>query len=164
MAAWSSSNQRTLEWSTAREGGFSSFRAECEAYEDALVWLAQATKPCDRTFLLTDSLRLISKLQRGQVKTSWIPLFRSIQGHFVSVYVRGHCGISYNAKADRLAGFAEPIGDLVRSPGDVTSEIARCLDGEEMRQQQGHWSTERLMDGIMGMGPNANYGARCEGP
>ena len=36
--------------------------------------------------------------------------------------------------------------------------IKKCLDGEEMRQQQGHWSTERLME----RGWNYGDGAKCQ--
>ena len=97
VAAWTSDAQRVFEWSTARDGRSSSFRAECEAYEDALVWLSQVTTVADRTYLLTDSLSLISKIQAGRIKENWVSLFRGIKGHFVSVYVPGHCGISFNS-------------------------------------------------------------------
>ena len=139
--AWTSDAQRVFEWSSARDGRSSSFRAECEAYEDALVWLSQVTTAADRTYLLTDSLSLISKIQAGRIKENWVLLFRGIKGHFVSVYVPGHCGISFNSKADRLAGQAEPLGYLIRSPSDVITEIARQLDEEDVVRQQQHWST-----------------------
>ena len=122
------------------------------------MWLSQVTTTEDRTYLLTDSLSLISKMQAGRIKENWASLLRSIKGHFVSVYVPGHCGISFNSKADKLAGEAEPIDYLIRSPSDVTSEIGRKLDEEELARQQQHWSTQRLME----RGWQYGDGARCQ--
>ena len=85
---------------------------------------------------------------QGLLKEEW---FRGAKPYDVTTK------LALEATIDILKGLAEPIGDLVRSPGDVTSEIARCLDGEEMRQQ-GHWSTERLME----RGWNYVDGAKCQ--
>ena len=50
-AVWRN-NQLCFEWSTAREGASCSYRSECEAFEDALVWMSVNATAEDRTVIL----------------------------------------------------------------------------------------------------------------
>ena len=59
------SYQLCFEWSTAREGASCSYRSRCEAFEDALVWISVNATAEDRTVILTDSLSLVMRLDRG---------------------------------------------------------------------------------------------------
>ena len=59
----------------ASEGRSSSFRAECEAYEDGLAWLAQEATEGDRAVILS----LVSRLAKNGVKENWHGLFRKIK-------------------------------------------------------------------------------------
>jgi len=60
-AIWREGNV-CYEWSTARRGRSSSFRAEGEALEDALVWTAANTDQRDVVVILTDSLSVLTKM------------------------------------------------------------------------------------------------------
>ena len=65
------------------------------------------------TFLLTDSMSLISKIQVGCITTK----FQATKGHFVSVYTPGHYG------GGEISGVAEPLDDLISTPVDNTAKI-----------------------------------------
>ena len=80
------------------------------------------------------------------MKDAWIPLISSIKGLFTSVYIPGHCGISFNVRADELAGNAVPVADLLLTPSDVISRVRETLTYEEINQQQERWVTQRLME------------------
>jgi hypothetical protein len=69
----------------------------------ALTWLVGNTTVDDHFVILTDSLSLVSKLQRGFIKKDWFPLLRRIPAHTEVIYVPGHARIRYE-KADWLAG------------------------------------------------------------
>ena len=150
-------NQIVYEWSAAKQGRSSSFRSECEAFEDALIWLSGNTEDTDKTLLLTDSLSLVSKLQVGMIKDTWAHHIRQIKGVFKAVYVPGHSGISFNEKADELAGKALPFGDLVRVPTDVLSDLREKMTEEERIEQDMHWSTQRMKE----RGWKYGEGAKC---
>ena len=91
-----------FEWCTRKRGRTSSFRAECEAYEDALVWMGTSTTREDGAIVLTDSLSLVSRLQAGKVKDSWVHLIDKFNAPFKTVYTPGNAGITYNDAADHL--------------------------------------------------------------
>ena len=137
--------QTIFEWSTGRHGRSSSYRAEGEALQDAFVWLVQNTTTSDYAMILTDSLSLVSRLQHGMVMGIWIPIIRRISARIELVYIPGHAGIKLNEKADKLAGKAEPFGDLVKTPSDVIRTIV-----EETIAHYGElpasWALERLRD------------------
>lgn len=158
-AVWRA-GKRVFEWSTARAGRSSSFRAECEAYEDGLTWLAREATVEDRAIILTDSLSLVSKLAKNRVKDSWYDLFKQIKCHLVTTYIPGHCGISYNSKADKLAGSAEPFGDLIMTARDVLDKTLEKLTEKERAVQECKWSTERLLERERNRGDGAKLTVR----
>ena len=164
ITAWAGAvwreGRRVFQWSTARVGQSSSFRAESEAFEDALVWLAANTQPEDKTILLTDSLSLVRKLQSGMVKDCWAKLIQQIKGTFSTVYIPGHSGIYYNSIADLLAGNARPTGDLIYSPADVISTMRTRLTDVEKEKQEKLWSTERLIERGEGYGTGSRSSVR----
>ena len=157
-AAWAYGRGRVFEWSTAGKGKSSSFGAECGAHEDALVWLSKTAAAQDGAFLLANSVGLMSKIRTGYVRPQWIPLFRNIKGVFVGVCVPGHCGISFGGKADRLAGRAGPVGDLVLAPGGVVAGLSATLAEEGRLKQQEFWSTQRLVERGRSCGDGAGRG------
>ncbi len=144
-AVWRGGNI-CFEWSTAREGRASSYRSEREAFGDALAWMAAHTNVRDKVVILTDSLSMVSKLEMGLVLETWAVLLRSIDAQVIVTYIPGHCGISYNEKADQLAGEAVVFGELRREPDDVRCEMERRIRQEEGREQSEYWSTLRLQE------------------
>ena len=76
-----------FNWSTARHGRSSSFRSESEAFEDALAWISQNTTPHDKVAILTDSLSLISKVESGMVKKSWLEYMKNNKAIIVLPYI-----------------------------------------------------------------------------
>lgn len=51
-------------------GRTSSFRAECEAFSDALHWLKNNAIEGETFLVLTDSLSLVTKLEAGKERRS----------------------------------------------------------------------------------------------
>ncbi len=134
------------EWSAAKHGRASSFRAESEALEDALTWLSRNTQSEDNAIILTDSLSLVSKMVGGKLKEGWERLIQKIQGRLTISYIPGHAGIPFNERADKLAGEATPIGMQTRSPADVTAAATMQYHEREERNMLDHWSVVRLKD------------------
>ncbi|KAI8489669.1 hypothetical protein Bbelb_325750 [Branchiostoma belcheri] len=117
-----------FEWSAGRHGSSSSYRSECEALEDALIWLTENTDEEDFAIILTDSYSLVRKLQSARIKKEWLRLLMAIKGVLNIVYVPGHAGIYYNEVADKLAGIAVPFGDIKLTVPDVVDIIQKnCL-------------------------------------
>jgi hypothetical protein len=83
------------EWSAGKHGRSSSYRSECEAKEDALSWLEENYVDSDRSILLTDSLSIVSKLQRRRIKHTWFPKLRHIKCKTEVICIPGHGGIRY---------------------------------------------------------------------
>ncbi len=121
-----------FEWSAAKEGRSSSFRAESEAL-DALFWLEHNTDRRDKVVILTDSLSLVSKMESGVVRENWLEVIRRIVAWVTVCYIPGHSGLKWNEKADRLAGAAQPIGMVQRTPGDVLSGELGVLTRRSLR-------------------------------
>ena len=92
---------------------------------DALTWMVGNTTEDDHVVILTDSLSLVSKLQRGLIKKDWFLLLRHIPARMEVIYVPGHAGIRYNEKADWLAGKALPFGNLEPTAADIADAISR---------------------------------------
>ncbi len=136
----------TFEWSAARHGQSSSFRAESEALEDALVWLTRNALPADHTVILTDSYSMVSKMEGGNILEWWAPLISRIPGRMTVAYIPRHAGIPFNEKADQLAGEATPIGDLVISPEDVIATVKKKVLEVEERNMPDHFSVTRLKE------------------
>ena len=148
ITAWAGSiwknGKSVFEWSTGRHGKSSSYRSECEAMEDALVWLTGNSNKDDVVIILTDSYSLVRKLQSGRVKKEWLQLLRDIKAVTSIIYIPGHAGIFYNEVADHLAGNAVAFGNLKLTVADVVSKIeTNCL---ENRNAYKGWSLERLKD------------------
>ena len=144
-AVWKG-NRKCFEWSTARAGRASSYRSECEAFGDALAWMAANTSVQDKVVTLTDSLSMVSKLEMGLVLETWAVLLRDIDAQVIITYIPGHCGISYYEIADKLAGEAVVFGELRREPADVRCELGRRIRKEEEKEQLEYWSTTRLQE------------------
>ena len=138
--------RRCFEWSTARWGRSSSYRAECEAFGDALIWISASTTEQDSVIVLTDSLSLVSRLEQGKVQDTWRPIIDQIEADVVAAYIPGHSGIKFNERADHLAGIAEPFGELVRSPADVLAEVKRKIEEQERKEQEEYWTVQRLQE------------------
>ena len=120
-----------------------SFGSKCEVFEDALVWLAGNTEDTGKTFLLTDSVSLFSKLQVGMIKATWTHNIHQIKGVIRAVYVPVHSSISFNEKAGELAELALPFEDILRVPTDILSNLRRkipmhLLTKEERVEQDRH--------------------------
>jgi hypothetical protein len=64
----------------------------------------------------------------------------------IFAYVPGHSGITYNEKADKLAGEATVFGDLVHEPDDVIKEMEARLSKQENDVQQESWSVQQLIE------------------
>ena len=146
--------KRIYEWSACKHGHSSSFRAECEAMGDALVWLAENADPDDRTIILTDSLSLVSKLQRGQIKKDWFRFLRQISGDVQIVYIPGHAGITHNERADKLAGNATAFGTLIPTAKDICDSLMQQCQERE-REECSTWCMERLLERDIGRGEGA---------
>ncbi|KAJ7379742.1 hypothetical protein OS493_014149 [Desmophyllum pertusum] len=110
-AVWQN-NRKTFEWCAGKQRRTSSFRAESEAYEDALIWTRNNTTEEDRVVVLTDSLGLVARLKRGLVREHWVKTICDIKADYHTTYIPGNAGIWYNETADQLAGAAEPIGPM----------------------------------------------------
>ena len=61
-------------------------------------------------------------------------------------YIPGHSGISYNTRADHLAGEAVPFGDLIHTPGDIIFKINNDIVESDQLVQNELWSVERLQE------------------
>jgi hypothetical protein len=77
----------------------------------------------DRVAVLTDSLRIVSKLEKNMLLSTWWDSINDIKAHIIFAYVPGLSGITYNEKADKLAGEATVFGDLVHEPDAVVKEM-----------------------------------------
>jgi hypothetical protein len=67
--------------------------------------------------------------------STWWDSIRVVKAHIVCVYVPGHSEITYNEKADKLAGEATVCGDLVHEPDDAIKEMeARFIEQESTVQ------------------------------
>ena len=106
------SEAKQHEWCAGKKGRTSSFRAEFEAYVDALVWMRNNTTVEDRVVILTDLLSLVTRLKRGLVREPWVETICNIKADYQTTHIPGHAGIWYNETADQLAGATEPIGPM----------------------------------------------------
>ena len=150
VTAWAGAvwrdNSLLFEWSAAREGSASSYRAECEAFRDALAWIQQHAEESDRIAILTDSLSLVSRLEKRLMPADWWDVIRNVPARILISYIPGHSGISFNEKADALAGAAEPFGQLIRTPEDVMAELSLQVTSDEELQQNERWEVQRLIE------------------
>ena len=151
-------NRHFYSWSTRKQGRTSSFRAESEGFEDALVWISKYGTYNDTIVLLTDSKSLVVRLKSGLVKESWVSLLDNLKSTLFITYIPGHAGITYNEAADHLAGQAKPIGHITLNTKDVSSRLREVLsDGEERKTW---WSLSRLKDLGFSFGDGANCATR----
>ena len=110
------------------------------------MWLANNTSKNDRVAILSDSLSMISRLEKDLILATWADTLQKIDAHVTACYVPGHAGISFNEHADHLAGTAPVFGELQRDPSDVMAEIDRRIQHEEEQQQMAYYSTQRLSE------------------
>ncbi|KAJ7386239.1 hypothetical protein OS493_010638 [Desmophyllum pertusum] len=149
-AVWQK-NRRTFEWCAGKQDRTSSFRAESDAYEDALIWMRNNTTEEDRVVELTDSLGLVTRLKRGLVKEPW--------ADHHTTYIPGHAGIWYNEIADQLAGAAEPIGPMQLHPSDVRNRMREAVR-EKPPPTTTWWSLSRMESADIKFGHGANQRTR----
>jgi hypothetical protein len=74
--------------------------------------------------------------------STWWDSIKNVKAHIIFVYVPGHSGITYNEKADKLAGEATVFGDLAHEPDDVIKEMEARLNEQENAVQQESWSVQ----------------------
>ena len=91
-------------------------------------------------------MSLISRLEKGLILQSWNSTLRRMKPQITACYIPGHAGISYNERADHLAGRAEVFGALQREPSDIMAEINRRLQRTEEQEQLHYYSTQRLQE------------------
>ena len=118
-------------WCAGRHGRTSSFRAEAEGFENALIWLSAGSTIKDNVIMLTDSQSLVMRLQTAMVKASRVPRLENIKAKLQVTYIPGHAGIYYNEVADQLAGIAQPIREMKLYPEDVINRLKEKLDKEK---------------------------------
>jgi ribonuclease HI len=116
-----------FEWSTGRHVRSSSYRSECEAMEDAFIWLSINSTATDHVVILTYSLSLVSKLQSGRVKKVWLLMLDTISAHTAIIYIPGHAGIHFNERADKLEVEAEAFGYLELTGGDILRVLTEAM-------------------------------------
>ena len=66
-AVWQD-RKHVYSWCAGKHGRTSSFRAESEAFENALTWMAAKIGHADHALVLTDSQSQVTRLQLGNVK------------------------------------------------------------------------------------------------
>ena len=110
-----------------------------------MVWLSSNSVTEDAKVVLTDSLSLVTCLQKGTVLQEWSDWLRQIPAQVTVTYIPGHCGMKYE-KANRLAGQTEAFGELIRTPADVVVEVRERVKNEELTGQLELWSTQRLVE------------------
>ena len=141
-------------WSAAKHGRTSSFRAESEGVEDALFWMSANTSISDSVLLLTDSRSLITRLQCGMVKDSWVEALSNIKSSLRFVYIPGHAGITYNEAADHLASSAWPMGEIHYHPSDIANRLKLEISNEKSHSKT-WWSLSRLKENGIDFGDGA---------
>jgi ribonuclease HI len=123
VTAWSGAVWRDhkliFQWSTARSGRSSSYRSESEAIGDAVVWIKENVTRDYRVAALTDSLSIVSRVDKNMMLSTWWNCFNDVKAHITFVYVPGHSSITYNENIDKLAKEATVFGDMVHEPDDV---------------------------------------------
>jgi hypothetical protein len=122
---------RCFEWSTARDRGGPAVAGQNVRPLWILAWIRWNALDNDRIAILTDSLSLVSTLEKGLLLESWWDVAMTKVKLRVA-YIPGHRGISFNERADMLAGEAEAFGELTRTPGYVLLEISTQMgQGEQ---------------------------------
>ena len=86
------------------------------------------------------------RLERGMVRALWGRLLDRLGKPITVAYVPGQAEISYDEKADKLAGSAEPFGELIRHPEDILGELHSRF-AQASRDRANEWrSTEQLIE------------------
>ena len=153
------SRRRIFSWSTCKNNKTSSFRAESEGFEDALVWINKCGTCNDRVALLTDSKSLVLKLKSGLVKESWVALLDNMKSTLHIAYIPGHAGIRYNEAADHLAGIAEPVGAIKLNYNDISNRLRDEINSN-VPEYKTWWSLKRLKDSGLQFGDAAKFATR----
>jgi ribonuclease HI len=79
-----------------------------------VVWIKENANRDDRVAVLTDSLSIVSRLEKNRMLSTWWDSIKDVKAHIIFAYVPGHSGITYNEKADKLAG---ERSNCLRGPG-----------------------------------------------
>jgi hypothetical protein len=91
-----------------------------------VVWITENVTRDDRVAVLTYLLSIVSRLDKNMMPSTWWDSIKDVKAHIR--LCAGHSGITYNEKADRLAGEATVLGDLVHEPDDVVNEMEARLN------------------------------------
>ena len=123
--------------------------------------MAANTGQNDHVTILTDSQRLVTRLQLVSVKSTLIASLDKIKGAFRIAYIPVHAGISFNELADQLAGIAVPIRVIKFHPQDTINrlkESSKCNTHSKTV-----WSLQKLQErGIkFGVGGSPVYSWFC---
>ena len=97
------------------------------------------------TRLCDDSLSLVNRIQLGRMMETWITTIQQIVAKVVLVYIPCHASIKLNERADKLAGRAEPFGELVKTHADVIRTIRNNAIAN-YAELPPSWSKQRLLD------------------
>jgi hypothetical protein len=96
-------------------------------------------------------------LKKNTKLSTWWDSINDVKAYITFAYVSGHSGITYNEKADQLAGEATVFGDLVHEPDDVVKEMEARLNEQENAVQQESWSVQRLIERVRSRGDGRKY-------
>ena len=137
---------RTIhEDSAAYQHRTASMTMEMEAVTHALWWLS-TRNDSRRTHavILTDSMSLLQKVQKGTIHSEWAHALRKISlGKITWMYCPGHAGVKGNERADRLAGSATMTTGLTLGRSEVLRQLRNILRAKSPPQ---HHSIDRLTE------------------
>ena len=131
------------EDSAAHQLRTSSMTMEMEAVTHAL-WRLSTRNDSRRTHavILTDSMSLLQKVQKGTIHSEWAHALRKISlGKITWMYCPGHAGVKGNERADRLAGSATVTTGLTLGRAEVLRQLRTILRAKSPPQ---HHSLDRL--------------------
>ena len=133
------------EDSAAYQHRTASMTMEMEAVTHALWWLS-TRNDSRRTHavILTDSMSLLQKVQKGTIHSEWAHALRKINlGKITWMYCPGHAGVKGNERADRLAGSATVTTGLTLGRSEVLRQLRNILRAQSPPQ---HHSIDRLAE------------------
>jgi hypothetical protein len=111
----------------------------------AVVWMKENASGDHRVAVLTDSLIMVSRLEKNMMTSTWWDSIKNDKAPILFVYVPSHSDITYNEKVDKLAGEASVFVNLVHEPDDVINEMEARLNEQGNTVQQGG-SVQRLIE------------------
>ena len=98
--------------------------------------------------MLSDSQGLVTRLQLGNVKDTWVAPLDNIKGSFRIAYIPLHAAdasICYYEAADHLDGIVVPVGVIKFHPQNVVNRFTESSE-RSIRPNKTWWSLQRLQD------------------